>query len=411
MRKLDPYELLRPIYKQGPLSRIELARLAKAAPSHVGAVTREAINAGLLIERGFAPSTGGRRGLSLSVNPGLAHLMGIDMGRSNTSIVVTDFAGSVLAHDWFPTAPSRGRDEMLEALHGEVQARITRFPSIAAIGIAHSGVVDSRAGKVLLWPMVEGWKDTPLRQIFEDKYGLAVSVEDRVRAMAIAEQRAGHWAGLHNFVLVYVGTGIMSAIFIDGHLHGGRDGLAGELGHTTVIENGEPCSCGNRGCLERYSSAAAIMARVRKEIERGVDSSLSPSSNAHPEEISVEAIVSAAQAHDRLAERFLSEAGTYLGTALASVVNLLNPERIILTGRVPQTSGDLLLRPLIYNLRQRALPKAIENLPVVISKLGDEAAAVGISHAAGAEVFKARCRAMGENGSLLPDSPAIRADV
>jgi predicted NBD/HSP70 family sugar kinase len=199
----------------------------------------------------------------------------------------------------------------------------------------------------------------------------------------------------------------VSAIFFDGRLYGGRDGLAGELGHTTVADNGETCSCGNRGCLERYSSAAGILERVRAELERGVSSVLTEDTGADLSRLSIEGIVAAAQAHDRLAERFLSEAGMYLGTALASVVNLLNPEKVILTGRVPQTSGELLLRPLLYNLRQRALPRAVENLQVVVSQLGQEAAAVGISHVAGEQVFKARCRTL--VGSPKPSTlPFIR---
>jgi N-acetylglucosamine repressor len=410
VRKIDPFHLLVPIYRRRLQSRIELAKQARVAPSHISVVTREAIKSGLLVEHGSAPSTGGRRRVLLQVNPDVAQLMGIDIGRTNTGIVVTDFAGKVLAHDWFPTVPSRGKEAFLEVLHREVRSRLQRFKKIAGIGVAHSGVVDSRMGKVLFWPMVDGWKDTPLRQIFEDQYGIRVSVDDRVRAMAIAEEWSGHLAGLRNFILVYVGTGIMSAIFFEGHLYGGRDGLAGELGHTTVVENGETCSCGNQGCLERYSSAAAIVGRVRAELERGVASVLNQDLKDNLDGLSVEAIVAAAKSQDRLAERFLSEAGTYLGTALASVVNLLNPERVILTGRVPQASGELLLTPLLYNLRQRAIPQAVNNLPVVVSTLGGEAAGVGISHVAGELYFKACCSGINGLPASLPHATSIRTD-
>ena len=410
MRKIDPYDLLAPIYKLGAVSRVDLARLARVAPSHVGGLIREAIKKGLLVESGFVPSTGGRRKVLLQVNCDVAQLMGIDIGRTNTAIVITDFAGKVVSHEWFPTVPSRGKEGLLEELHQHVKSRLKRFPKVAAIGIAHSGVVDSAAGKVLIWPMVDGWRDILLRQIFEDEYGLSISVEDRVRAMAMAEQRSGHLTGLRNFVLVYVGTGIMSAIFFDGRLYGGRDGLAGELGHTTVADYGETCSCGNRGCLERYSSAAGILERARAELQRGVSSVLSEEAGSDLSGLTIDGIVAAAQAHDRLAERFLSDAGMYLGTALASVVNLLNPEKVILTGRVPQTSGELLLRPLLYNLRQRALPRAVENLQVIVSQLGREAAAVGISHVAGEQVFKARSRMLA--GSPKPSTlPFIRTAV
>jgi predicted NBD/HSP70 family sugar kinase len=286
----------------------------------------------------------------------------------------------------------------------ELNLHLSRFPWVAAIGVTHSGVIDPEAGKVLFWPMVEGWEDTPLRQIMAEKFGLPTFVVgDSVRAMAITEERFGHGKGLRTFVLVSVGWGIGSALFIDGHMYIGRDGLAGELGHTTVVEDGEICSCGNHGCLELYSSAAAIIRRVRTELERGVSSRLTQDVGGDLEKLTVEVIGTAARSHDRLSERVLSEAGTHLGIALASTVNLLNPEKVVLSGMVPQVAGDVLLNSLLYNLRQRSLPRAAQNLPVVVSAFGEEAAAVGISLVAGEGVFKACCRETRRNDSRPGD--------
>jgi predicted NBD/HSP70 family sugar kinase len=273
-----------------------------------------------------------------------------------------------------------------------LESLLKQFATIGAIGISHSGVIDHRAGKVLFWPMVDGWNDTPLGQIFAEAYGLPTFVEDCVRAMAITEQRFGHAKGLRNFVLVSVGMGIGSAIFSNGYLHSGRDGLAGELGHTTVMENGALCSCGNRGCLELCCSAAAILARIRSELEHGVTSSLRSEVGDDLEKLSVELIVAAAKDHDRLSERVLAEAGMHLGTALATVVNLLNPEMVILAGMIPQVGSEILLRPLLYNLRQRAFPQGVKDLPVVVSRFGEEAAALGMVLIAGENVLETRCR-------------------
>lgn len=114
MRKIDPYDLLAPIYRLGAVSRLDLAHMARVAPSHVGGLIREAIKEGLLIESGFVPSTGGRRKVLLQVNRGVAQLMGIDIGRTNMAIVITDFAGNLVSHEWFPTVPSRGKEGLLE---------------------------------------------------------------------------------------------------------------------------------------------------------------------------------------------------------------------------------------------------------------------------------------------------------
>jgi len=354
---------------------------------------REALNRGFLIERGSVPSGGGRRRILLEANPAFAKLIGVDIGRNHTRIVVTDFVSKVLAYKWLPTEPFKGKDHLLQVVHDEVKSKLAQFPDVAAIGISHSGVIDPQAGKVLFWPMIAGWENTPLQQIFETAHGLRTYVVgDGVRARAICEHRFGHGKGLRNFVLVDVGMGIGCGIFCDGHLYVGQDGLAGELGHTTVAENGDLCSCGNRGCLELSASAAAIVRRVRFELEQGVTSSLAHDVGGNLEQLSVEAIVGAAKAQDRLAERILSEVGTHLGTALASMVNLLNPQKVILAGKVPQAAGEILMGPLLFSLRHRALPQSVKNLAVVVSQLGEEAAAVGTTLIAGEEVLKASCR-------------------
>ncbi len=412
MRKAELFNLLQPVYRMGPLSRADLAEMTKVAPSHVSVLIRRALERGYLVERGFAPSNGGRRRVLLEANPGFAKLVGIDIGRFHTRIVVTDFVGKVLAYKWLPTEPLKGKEQVLEAVHDLVKSFMARFPGIAAIGISHSGVVDPQAGKVLFWPMVKGWDDTPIRQIFYDVHGLPVFIAgDGVRAMAITEQRFGHGRGSRNFVLVSVGMGIGAAIFFNGDLYVGRDGLAGELGHTTVNENGEICSCGNRGCLELSASGPAIVGRVRCELERGVTSSLSDEASENPLPLSLEAIVAAAKCRDRLSERVLSEAGMHLGTALASMVNLLNPEKVILAGMVPQAAGEILLGPLLYNLRQRALPQVVKGLDVVVSQFGEEAAAVGTTLVAGEGMFKVLCQEMQVNYSHPGNSPTAVGGV
>ena len=412
MRKSDLFNLLRPIYTEGPLSRSDLSEMTTLAPSHVGVLTRKALNDGYLIEDGFAPSNGGRRRVLLKANPDYATLIGVDIGRARIRIVVTDFVGRVINYKWLPTETFKGKDYVLRVVCDELKFQHSQYPKAAAIGVTHSGVIDPEAGKVLFWPMVPGWENTPLRQIVEDDHALPTFVVgDSVRAMAITERRFGHGKGLHNFVLVAVGWGIGAAIYIDGHIYVGRDGLAGELGHTTVDEDGEVCSCGNHGCLELYSSADAIIRRVRSELERGISSSLIQDLGDVVEQLSLEDIVGAAKAHDRLSERVLSEAGTHLGIALASMVNLLNPEKVILAGSVPQVAGNVLLAPLLYHLRQRCLPRAVKDLPVVVSEFGEEAAAVGMALVAGEGVFKACCQDAQRSVLRGGDSPTFLGGV
>jgi predicted NBD/HSP70 family sugar kinase len=413
MRKIDPFDVLRPVYAEGSLARTDLAEKLNVAPSLVGDLIRKALDCELVVEHGSAPSKGGRRPILLQANPEYANLIGVDIGRLKTCVVVTDFVGAVLSQRSFPTETAKGKEHVLALVHEELKSQICRFPRVAAIGVTLSGVIHPQAGTVLFWPMVEGWDDTPLRQIVQDAHGLPTfMVGDDVRAAAITEARFGQGKGLNRFVLLLLGRGIGSAIYLDGHLQIGRDGLAGELGHTTVDENGDLCSCGNRGCLEICSSASAIIRKVRTELERGITSSLSNELRGRWDELTLQAIVAAAKTHDRLAERILSEAGLHLGTALASVVNLLNPEKVILMGNVPQIAGEIILRPLLYNLRQRALPMAVKDLPVVVSQFGEEAPAVGMALTAGEGLFRvavAKCQWSEPRRSERSPEPGARS--
>jgi N-acetylglucosamine repressor len=272
---------------------------------------------------------------------------------------------------------SLGQEHVLDSIHLEIRRFLEQDSKIRGIGIAHSGVIDHTSGTVLFWPRVAGWRDVRLKQVFKEKFGLTTVVEDSARTVAISEQRFGYGRSQRNFVCIDAGVGIGAAIFVDGRPYFGCDGMAGELGHTTIDESGDICSCGNRGCLELYASGSAIIDKVRAGLEQGAASSLADLAAKHPENVSIEAIAAAAESHDRLCQTVLEEAGTHLGTALASIVNLLNPERIILGGALPRVARRSLLDPLLRSLRSRAFHRSVSRVEVVVSELGEEASAVG----------------------------------
>ena len=376
MKRSETLKVLRLIYDELLISRTELAKHTGAAPSHISSIVRMLLKQGVLQEAGFAPSDGGRRKVLLQINPNLKHLIGIDIGTANCRVVVADLLGNVQSLKAFPTEISRGADYVLAQIHNEIGTLLRANPHIEGIGVASSGVIERSTGTVLFWPKVVGWKNLRLKEILEREHGLPVAVEDSTRAMAIAERRFGGGKGLNNFVFVSVGMGIGSAIFVDGRLYVGQEGLAGELGHTTIDETGEPCSCGNRGCLEVFASGSAIINKVRSGLQQGVSSTVAEIVE-NGREFSVEDVVAAANAQDRLSERILSEAGTHLGTALGSIVNLLNPQKIIIGGAVPQSAQSFFLDPMLRAMKSRAFQQSLNCLEVTLSPLGPDAAAVG----------------------------------
>lgn len=377
MKRNDLLGILQSIYTEGHASQAGLAEKTQFAPSYISMAISELRRRGLVEEGGRSPSRAGRRRVLLRIVPHLGHLIGIRIGRANTRIVTTDFSGKVLTLKRVPTEIQKGEHDVFALIDREIAAALQRDKTIKGIGIALSGVIDRRAGRVLFWPKVPGWNDVPLKQTVQSKYDLPVVVEDTVRTMALMEQRSGDANGRSNFVYVLVSMGIGAAIYMNGGLYLGADDLAGELGHTTIDERGDLCSCGNRGCLEVYASGWAIINRIRSGLQQGVHSSLSQLMEKHPGRLSIEAIVAAAKARDQFAHTVLWEAGLHLGTGVATIVNLLNPEAILLGGEVPRAAKAFILKPLFHSFRGRTFHRSVRNLKVIVSRLGGEAGAVG----------------------------------
>jgi predicted NBD/HSP70 family sugar kinase len=328
--------------------------------------------------------------------------------------VVSDLLGKVLSYKKVQLDVSCGEHYVLGHVHQEIKDLLEHDNKIQGIGIASSGLIDRTSGAILFWPKVSGWRDVQIKQNFAERYGLITVVEDSARTTALAEQRFGHAKEQKTFVFVNAGVGIGAAIFVNGRLYTGRNGLAGELGHTTIDETGPLCSCGNRGCLEVYASGSAIVEKVRKGLEQGVTSSLAGLVANDHQGVSLEAIAAAAESHDRLSEMTLAEAGTHMGAALASMVNLLNPARIILGGTLPRVTKNLLLEPLKRALRSRAFQQSVTHLEVVISELGEDAAGIGACLLVAEKIMEHLCAfedssqtsALGRN---LPHTPHLKS--
>jgi predicted NBD/HSP70 family sugar kinase len=377
MNRDDLLGVLQAIYTQGQASRTGLAEKTGFAPSYISALVAELRRKELVEEGGRSPSRAGRRRVLLHVAPDLGHLVGIRIGRANTRIVVTDFLGKVLSLKKIPTEISLGEEHVFNLIDRELEAAVKSDRLVKGIGIAMSGVIDRSSGTLLFWPKVPGWNNIPLKRRVQAKHGLPVVLEDTVRTMALAEEKFGDANGCTNFVYVVVSMGIGAAIYINNRLYLGARDLAGELGHTTIDERGELCSCGNRGCLEVYASGWAIINRIKSGLQQGVHSSLAPLAVKHPDSISIEAIVNAAKMGDQFAHTVLWEAGLHLGTGVATIVNLLNPESIVLGGEVPRVAKNFILKPLFHSFRGRTFRRSVENLKVIVSRLGGEAGAVG----------------------------------
>jgi glucokinase-like ROK family protein len=364
------------VRRERVLSRSAVARLSGLSKVTASALVDELVQAGLLSERGAGQSNGGRPPQLLEYQPEARLAIGAEFAHDEVVGVVTDLDARVVRKLCRPVFQAAA-DSVLAAVGDVVEEILSGLPraSILGLGFASPGLVDVATGVVDLAVDV-GWRDVPAAQILSHRLGLPVTVANRSKAAALAERWYGPPAGVENLIYVFVGSGIAAGIVLGDNLLLGATSSAGELGHVTVEPNGPLCECGNRGCLHVYASDGAIARRAR-ELARSVPPGpLSESADRDVRSITADAVIEAALSGDRLAIEVLEEAATAIGIALANVVNLFNPDAIILGGPTSR-AGQLLVNRIEREIRGRALTVPGRHVSVALSRLGVEAAAIG----------------------------------
>jgi N-acetylglucosamine repressor len=378
------WRLLELLRDSEAFSRPQIAeQLATSLPT-AGAMVREMLDEGLLIDSGYAASTGGRPAATIRLNKDYAQAAGLAVSRREVVGILTDMDGRVLARIGGPTKGAFDRRHVLDHILHTGQALLNHkaVHRPAGLGVAISGIVDSRAGISIQFPYVSDWHDVPIGQILEERFRLPAVVWNDVQAAAQAEVRRGAGRLSDDFLYLHVGKGIGLGVVAGGVLLRGHLGHAGELGHTVVDPNGPICHCGNFGCLESVASPPAIVAGALDAIGRGVQSSILSRAGGRTDAISIATIFDAARENDRLAVNLLNTAGDLLGQALANTANVLNPEMVVLGGILAGEEDGLagasvLTDRIIRKLNSTILPALAGKTRVIISPLGPLAAPIG----------------------------------
>jgi len=376
----DSIRIMDVVRRSGSIARTDIARVTGLSNPAVSQLVRELLQMGFLKEDGFDVSRGGRRPILLRISPEALFTVGVDIGAAKLRVVVADLEARIIKSKILLTLSEEGKDktirELIKTIRELVNESGVSWSKIQGIGVGISGIVDHRKGICLFWPNVEGWENVPLRKIMEEEFQVPVVVDDSARTMALAERWCGVARDIENFIFVNVGIGVGAAIFFHGQLYRGTSGTAGELGHTTVREKGPRCSCGNYGCLETLISGPAIARRAREALREGVISLIDKLTEGNHAKITPEVVVEAARRGDKLAFNLMEKTGEYPGIAVANAINLFNPELVVIGAGVSR-AGDLILDPLRRTVKARALESASRKAKIVISKLGDEAGALG----------------------------------
>lgn len=295
--------------------------------------------------------------------------IGIDFGGTSVKLGVCCGDELLTTDDPIPTADFHGP----AALIGEMAARVARLrqthPDICAIGVGVPGLVDFDHGFVHELTNVPGWKHVPLKAILGEKTGLPVLVENDANAMVYAEFRFGAARGLKNVVGLTIGTGIGGGLVLDGKMYRGSGFAAGEIGQMSVHFDGKPGHYGNLGALEKYTGNQQIAEHaVQRYAEAGIEKQVS--------DCTPKKIAEAAQAGDDIARQVWAEVADWLGTALASIAWLLNPDAFVIGGGVAQ-AGDLIFTPLKNKVRSMLSTVVWERLLIAPARFSNEAGIIG----------------------------------
>ena len=295
------------------------------------------------------------------------YVFGVDIGGTNIKMGLVGPKINVIDKTKFATKSfSRDRKKLIKAIVGHIDELIVKNglvkKDICGIGVGLPGLVDTPRGVVRFLPNIPGWRDVPLKKDLEKKLGIPVFLENDVNLITLGEWRYGAGRDSKNMVCMTLGTGVGSGLILDGQLYRGPGFAAGELGHVPLNEEGPACGCGGYGCLESYVGNKRLVARAQEIMKR--------------KEVTLEEMNALAKEGNAGALKFWQETATHIGNGLVGVVNMLNPERIVIGGGV-SNNHEFLFKTINAVIKKRAMMTQSSMVKIVRAKLGNDAGILG----------------------------------
>ncbi|MCF4141020.1 ROK family protein [Streptomyces sp. Tue 6430] len=375
IRTANRYEVLRQIIARSPTSRQELAAATGLSLATVATLVGELLDLRMITEVGFEDSAGGRpRGL-VAVDAAGGALIGVDIAETYVHVELFDLALNVLARAEEDIRPGESLPEQVVA---RVAAAVDRVVAragvetarVLGVGVSVPGQVDRDTGVAEYAPNWD-WHDVPLRDLLSARIDRPLHLDNPLRACAVAELWFGAARGHGDAVVVNLGTGVGAGLVLGGALHRGVSNSAGEWGHTTLVLDGRLCHCGNHGCVETYVGAPGIMQNLREHSPR--------SPLLHPEDqtATVDALARAVAAGDPVAVKVVRDTARYLAAGIADLVNLLNPEVVVLSSWVAARLGEPLLDEVREAVARHALRRPLASTRIVLSPVPTDPVCLG----------------------------------
>ncbi len=372
LRRHNRSLLLSKLYFDGPLSRHELSQLTGLSAATVSNVTAELGEERLITEAGQVESDGGRPRVLLRVDPAYGHVVGVDIGETGVKIELFDLAMNRLATVDHPLPaapdPATAVEQVTSGLREVFASAGITDSAVLGVGIGVPGTVE-QGERVLVHAPTVGWDAVPLTDLLRDAgVTLPLFVDNGAKTQGQAEMWFGAGRGAKHAVIALIGSGVGAAVVADGSTYRGSTSSAGEWGHTTIAYGGAQCRCGAHGCLEAYIGAEGVLTRYRRA--RGKDI---PGAD---EQAQFSALLEAAP-KSKTAARVLDDTAGYLGAGIANLINLFNPERIVIGGWAGLALGEQLLPRIREAAGEHALRHPFSQTSIQLGSLGLDAVATG----------------------------------
>ncbi|MEI8412661.1 MULTISPECIES: ROK family transcriptional regulator [unclassified Kribbella] len=367
MRRSNRSALLTTIYREGPLSRHELGHRTSLSAASVSNLVSELIAEGVVEEAGSVDSEGGRPRILLRVSPTFRYVVGAEVGETRVRVELFDLSMTVLAQADYPIdtpTPAVVVKHVLEGLMAVIASSGVRPDLILGLGVAVAGVVE---GNAVVDAQTLGWDAVPLRQMLAEGTDIPIEVDNGANMLGQAEMWFGAGRGATDAVVALIGSGVGAALVADGSSYRGTRSSAGEWGHMTIAYGGRRCRCGAVGCLEAYVGAEAILERYREA--GGV-------LEAADEETAFVELLDAVGTSE-VAATIVDDTVGYLAAGVANLVNLVNPERIVLGGWAGLLLGKRYLPRLREAVGEHALRQPYAQVSIELCELGRDAVALG----------------------------------
>jgi predicted NBD/HSP70 family sugar kinase len=374
IRSINRSNILNLIKTRGEVSRVAIAHITGLSAGTVTTITGQLIKEGLVFEKETGDSSGGRPPIILTVNPRGGFVIGIKLMESKAVGALTDLKAGILAKDSIDlhnTKVEESVDGLVLLVNRLIHTANIPKKKLMGVGIGLAGVVDSMHGIVRQNPFL-GWKNIPLRDLLQSQMKVPVYIDNDVNTLTLSEKWLNKGLPEDNFIVITIGRGVGMGIVINGKIYRGKGGGAGELGHVVVDPNGPLCDCGKHGCLESFISDRALVNTARREV--------------NPEIADLDELIQRANAGQPEAVQVLARAGKILGIQIANLINIFDPNLIIISGEGIRM-GDVFFNPVRAAFHECVMPGLSEDIKIRVDSWGDDIWALGAASLVIGEVF------------------------